>query len=412
MAVRSIIRSLPVNFLAAASGLAGTIIISWVFGPVTFANYMINIAKLAIVLLGLELLPTYFSVYRLQHDAEFAAAFPIFYLLFAAVAAGITALVIALGYIHDASWSMLLYIALCVSQRYFDNTLQAEGKVAAFLWIPAISNSVRLLMLGLLIGLAPQLASGDILWMSLSAGLVASQAYALARFPAAVGAFALSWRRSAVAYLWSLRSNYYPHYLNSVLRRLKDAALPLFVDAFMADKAAAGRFFLYFKAIEFSCAQVRTIEAFMVNAGLRASLQRHRGQLLAGAAVLAQIATVLVSLALLYRQGITWATAGTAAAISLFLIPYVIELYMRSNAYAALEPRKVSASMLANLVTTLLLLSLFRAIGELGVGALIATVVTSQAVSAAFYFLPGRMPRPDRKRVERELIIESRPNDA
>jgi hypothetical protein len=197
-----------------------------------------------------------------------------------------------------------------------------------------------------------------------------------------------------------------------VLRRLKDAALPLFVDAFMADKAAAGRFFLYFKAIEFACAQVRTIEAFMVNAGLRASLQRQRGRLLAGAAVLAQIATVVVSLALLYRQGITWATAGTAAAISLFLIPYVIELYMRSNAYAALEPRKVSASMLANLLTTLLLLGVSRAIGELGVGALIATVVTSQAVSAAVYFLPGRKPRQDRKRLERELIIESRPNDA
>lgn len=412
MAVRSIIRSLPINFLAAASGLAGTIVISWVFGPVTFANYTINIAKLALVLLGLELLPTYFGVYRLQHDKEFAAAFPLFYFLFAAVAAGITALVIALGYIRDPSWSMLLYIVLAVSQRYFDNTLQAEGKVPAFLWIPAVSNSVRLVTLGLLIGVAPQLTSGHILWLSLSVGMAASQACALARLPAATSTFSSSWRWSSITYLWSLRKLYYPHYLNSALRRLRDAALPLFVDTFMADKAAAGRFFLYFKAIEFACAQIRTIEAFMVNTELRAGLQRQRGRLLAGAVVLGQVATVVLSLVLLYRQGISWRTAGTAAAISLFLIPYVIELYMRGNAYAALEPGKVSISMLANLIATLTLLGLFHASGQLGVGALVATIVISQGVSAATYLVWSRKPRTDCERLQRELIIESRPNDA
>ena len=412
MAVRSIIRSLPINFLSAASGLAGTIIVSWVFGPVVFADYTINIAKIAVVLLALELLPSYFSVYRLQHDREFAAALPIFYLLCAAVAAGLTAIIIALGYIQDPSWSMLVFTALSVSQRYFDNTLQAEGKVAAFLWIPAISNSVRLLILGLLLGFAPQLASGDILWLSLAVGLGASQAYALARFPGALKTVGASWRWSSVAYLWRLREHYYPYYVNSMLRRVKEAALPLFVDAFMADKAAAGRFFLYFKAIEFSSAQIRIIETFMVNSELRASLQRQRVRLLAGAAVLGQAATVALSLVLLYRQGLSWQVAGAAAAISLFLIPYVIELYLRSNAYAALEPGKVSTSMLANLGATLLLLSLFRATGELGVGALIATVVIGQAVSAAVYFLPGRKPRRDPKSAERELIVESRPNDA
>ncbi|MFL6772450.1 MAG: hypothetical protein ACJ8ET_01210 [Sphingomicrobium sp.] len=412
VAVRAIVRSLPVNFLAAASGLAGTIIISWVFGPVTFANYMINIAKMAVVLLGLEVLPTFFSVYRLQHDREFAAALPLFYLAFAAVAAGITAFLIVFGYLQDPSWSMLVYAALSVSQRYFDNTLQAEGKVAAFLWLPAISNSVRLLMLGLLAGLARQLGSGDILWLSLSVGLGVSQVYALARFPGALTAFGSSWRWSSVAYLWRLRNNYYPYYVNSVLRRVKEAALPLFVDAFMADKAAAGRFFLYFKAIEFSSAQVRTIEVFMVNSGLRATLQRQRVPLLAGAAALGQAATVVLSLMLLYRQGLSWQTVGTAGAISLFLIPYVIELYMRSNAYAALEPGKVSVSMVANLVATLVLLGLFRATSQLGVGALVATVVIGQGVSAATYFVRRTKPRTDRERLERELIIESRPSDA
>jgi hypothetical protein len=409
---RAIIRSLPVNILAAASGLAGTIIISWVFGPATFAHYTINIAKLAVVLLGLELLPTYFSVYRQQHDHEFAAALPLFYLLFAAVAAGLTALVIGLGYAQDPSWWMLTYMALSVSQRYFDNTLQAEGKVPAFLWLPAISNSVRLVMLGLLLGLDPRLASGDVLWLSLSIGLGAGQAYALARFPGALDAFVSSWRWSSVTYLWHLRSNYYPYYVNSVLRRVKEAALPLFVDAFMPNKAAAGIFFLYFKAIEFACAQLRTIEAFMVNAGLRASLQRQRVRLLTGAVVLGQVATVVLSLILLYRQGISARTVGTAAALSLFLIPYVIELYMRGNAYAALEPMKVSASMVANLFATLALLGLFRAVGQLGVEALVATVVISQGVSAATYFVVRRKSRPDRERLERELVIESRANDA
>ncbi|MFL6742777.1 MAG: hypothetical protein ACJ8E3_02310, partial [Sphingomicrobium sp.] len=157
---------------------------------------------------------------------------------------------------------------------------------------------------------------------------------------------------------------------------------------------------------------VRTIEVFMVNSGLRATLQRQRVPLLAGAAALGQAATVVLSLMLLYRQGLSWQTVGTAGAISLFLIPYVIELYMRSNAYAALEPGKVSVSMVANLVATLVLLGLFRATSQLGVGALVATVVIGQGVSAATYFVRRTKPRTDRERLERELIIESRPSDA
>jgi len=411
MVARAIIRSIPVNLVGAASGLGGPLLISWVFGPVAFAHYTINIAKLAVVLLGLELLPSFFTIYRLQEDRQFAAALPLFYLLFAAAAAAITALIIALGYAKDWSWWMLAYAALSVSQRYFDNTFQAEGKVPAFLWIPAISNSVRLLILGLLLGAAPGLASGDVLWLSLSVGLAVSQAYALAKFPHALSAFGASLRWSSVAYLWGLRSNYYPYYINSVLRRVKEAALPLFVDAFMADKAAAGRFFLYFKAIEFSSAQVRIIETFMVNSGLRAKLQRQRVRLLGGAAALGQAATVVLSLMLLYRQGLSWQTASTAVAISLFLIPYVIELYMRTNAYAALEPGKVSVSMAANLVATLTLLGFFRATNQLGVGALVATVVIGQGVSAATYFMPRGKPPTRRKRQDHEPIVEFGPND-
>jgi hypothetical protein len=90
----------------------------------------------------------------------------------------------------------------------------------------------------------------------------------------------------------------------------------------------------------------------------------------------------------------------------------VIELYMRGNAYAALEPMKVSASMVANLFATLALLGLFRAVGQLGVEALVATVVISQGVSAATYFVVRRKSRPDRERLERELVVESRANDA
>ena len=389
MAIRAIIGSLPVNLLAAAAGLAGTLVIAWFFGPAVFAVYTINISKLAIVLLGLELLPSSFSIYHMQHDPRFAAAMPLFFLLFAGLAAAICALLIAIGYIDEASWAMLLYVVLAVSQRYFDNYLQAEGKVPAFLWIPAIGNSVRLLVLVALVELSPGLAAPDVLWISLAAGMVVGQLYAALRFPAAPRALASSLHRSSAAILWAQRRNYYPHYLNSILRRLRDVALPLFVDTFMADKAAAGRFFLYFRAVEFACAQVRMIEAFMVNLELRSALQPHRMKLLASAVILGQLATVTIALGLLYRDGVTWQTAALAAAISLFLIPYVIELYMRSLALAAFEPTKVTASMVVNLVSVLVLLGIFHAIGRLEVGTLIAAVVISQALSAATYFLPG-----------------------
>ena len=85
MALQKIIRTIPLNLLAAATGIAGTLFISWKFGLEVFAIYTINLAKLSIILLGLEILPSSFSIFRQQSDSAFKIAYPTFYLLFSII---------------------------------------------------------------------------------------------------------------------------------------------------------------------------------------------------------------------------------------------------------------------------------------------------------------------------------------
>ena len=87
MLFKNLARSAILNFGAAAAGLGGTIFITWTFGLAEFAYYTINFAKLSLILLGAEVLPSSFTIFRLQEDREFTRSLPVFYAGFAALAA-------------------------------------------------------------------------------------------------------------------------------------------------------------------------------------------------------------------------------------------------------------------------------------------------------------------------------------
>src|SRR6476661_3642123 len=182
MTLHRIARSFALNVIAAAAGLAGTFVIIWYFGLAEFAFYTINSAKLSLILLGAELLPSSFAIFRLQEDQRFVSAAPIFYVAFALFATAIAAMLIGTGVLEHVSWFMVAFAFTTAMQRYFDAQAQASGRVDAYFWIPASSNIVRLLLLIALSGF--RLASiPDIIWASVAFGGLAGQAVMLSRFP-------------------------------------------------------------------------------------------------------------------------------------------------------------------------------------------------------------------------------------
>jgi hypothetical protein len=392
MAAKTFARSFVLNVTAAAAGLAGTFYITWFFGLSEFAYYTINLAKLSLILLGAELLPNSFTLYRLQEDERFTSAVPVFYLLFAIVAAVAAGMLVVTGLLDRASWFMVAFAFTSALQRYFDTQAQASGRVDAFFWIPAASNIARL---ALLAGLSQLriFSIPDALWASLAVGSVIGQAVMLSRFPEFLDRAAYIKPLAKLHYLWSIRSSYYGYYVNSVLKRLRDTFLPLFCDLVIPSKSEIGRLLVYTRANEAVCGQVRVLEAFMVNRGVRENLRHLRRRIFWTIGPVGQIAIAGIALALIYRHGIGPTDVALAFVAGLFIYPYIAELFWRNDALASFRPRQVTISLLCFMAGLALPPLVAWALGRLSIAILVASYVLGQTLSAATYRLfPGRAP--------------------
>lgn len=400
MSARRIAHSFVLNVAAAAAGLAGTFFITWFFGLAEFAYYTINFAKLSLIMLGAELLPSSFTIFRLQEDPRFTAALPVFYLTFAICASALAGLLIGSALLNHWSWFMLLFVFNAALQRYFDTQAQASGRVDAYFWIPAATNVARLV---LLLGLSrlPYLPAETVLWASIAVAGIIGQAVMISRFPEFLDRTAYRRPLAKFRYLWSIRSAYYEYYANSVLKRLRDTFMPLFCDLTIPSKAVIGHLLVFTRASEAVCGQARVLEAFMVNRAIRENLRHARRQIIMTVGPLGQLAIAMIALLLLYRHGIAPADVALALVTGLFIYPYILELFWRNDALAAFRPRQVTASLLAFLAGLAIPSVIAWAAGRLDVAVLVMSYVLAQTLAAGTYRLyraPSRPPPESRAR--------------
>ena len=391
MAFKAIARSSGLNVAAAIAGVGATLFIIWVFGLAEFAYFTINLAKLSLILLGAELLPSSFTIFRLQGDSRFTAAVPVFYLVFAFVAAAVSAGLILSGLIAHASWFMVLFVTTSTMQRYFDAQAQASGRVDSYFWIPATTNIARL---ALLVGLCQIRGLGvdEILWASVALGSLTGQLVMASRFPEFLDSAVYRQPLTKLGYLWSIRGAYSGYYVNSVLKRLRDTFLPLFCDIAIPSKADIGRLLVFTRANEAVCGQVRVLEAFMINHATREELRGARRRIFWTIAPIGQLAVAAIALVLMYRHGIAPVDVALALATGLFVYPYILELFWRNDALAAFRPRQVTISLLSFLLFLAIPPSVAWAIGMLDIPVLILSYVAGQSAAAATYRLFRSQP--------------------
>ena len=377
-------RSFILNVIAAVAALAGTFYITWIFGLEEFAFYTINLAKLSLILLGAELLPSSFTLFRLQDDERFSSAVVIFYLLFAVLAASLTVFLVGTELVDHASWFMVAFVFTAALQRYFDTQSQASGRVDAFFWIPAASNMARLFLLA---GLSQfkLLSTSDALWASVAFGSLAGQAVMLSNFPEILDRRAYLEPLTKVHYLWSIRRDYYGYYLNSVLKRLRDTFLPLFCDFAIPAKAEIGRLFVYTRANEAVCGQARVLEAFMVNRKSREDLRHLRKHIFWTLGPAGQLAVAGIAIALIYRHQIDRTDVLLSFLTGVYVYPYILELFWRNDALASFAPRRVTISLIAFLAGLAIPPVIASSMGSLSIPVLIFSYVFGQILSATTY---------------------------
>jgi hypothetical protein len=385
------------NVVAGGAALAGTFFIIWNYGLAEFAFYTISMAKLSLILLGIELLPGNFTIFRLQDDERFTQAVPVFYLGFAVIAAAAAAGLIATGLVDHFSWFMIAFVFASAMQVYFDTQAQASGRVGAFFWIPAASNIARLV---LLVGLALlKLPAPDVLWGSVAIGSIIGQAVMITHFPEFLHPAAYRNPLAKLRYLLSIRSAYYAYYVNSLLKRLRDTFLPLFCDLAMPSKAEIGRLLVFVRAIQAVARQVRILEAYMINRTVRDDLRHLRRRIFWTIGPLGHACVAAIALVLIYRHGIEPLDWMLAFVAGLFLYPYIAELFWRNDALASFRPRQVTISLSSFLIGLAAPSLIAWQLGYLGVPVLLVAYVFGQALSAATYRL---FPRAGRSRTTRE----------
>ena len=337
----------------AIAGFAGTWLIIWMFGLEIYADYMIDLAKISLLLLFLEFLPNGYSLFKQQSDDLFAKSYPAFY-SFMTIILTLAAIGLAnVEFFEHPNIFLIAYVGLSVQQFYLDCQLQASGHLAAYYGITALKNILRVifLLVGTVVMELDRNSSGSNvshhLWGSLAASLLLSLILASWRHRPIFVSLIAAGRWNALVFLWQERRAYRPYYLNSLLKRAKDTMLPLLVDALGIDKALAGLILVYAKSFEVVAGQLRVIEAAFTNLALRARLATSRLRIAWVAAAIGQPACILIAAILLQREGLGVEWIIPAIPISFGVYPYVFEILARNDALASGRPRMVTASLLS-----------------------------------------------------------------
>ncbi len=398
MSLIGTLRAPAVNsILAAGLGMLGTLVMVWFAGPEVFAHYAIDLARLALIGLILEVIPSAYAIYHIQRDLQFRAALRAFSGLGSLMLMLATLGLATAGVFSAFSGWIVAYVAYLPAQRYVDTALQADGQLARYFSLIMAVNALRLVLLFAGLQLWPESAS-DVVWASL----------AIASWSSIIMIYALdrSFRRgisrgtgpASLRILWDARQNYYGYYLNAGLKRIKDSLMMLICGSLVSNTTAVAQYVLLFRGIDFVGAQFRIAEAALSNYESRRKVAKSRRRDLAVLSVLGQGAAVVLSTALALQAGpLNWPLLAAIGIASFVLYPYVVEVTLRSDAYAAFQPRRVTLSIMAYIVTVAVVLLVWMPFG-LDLISLVTAQVTAQCAAAAV-FIFNRQPSLEKPRV-------------
>lgn len=340
----------PYTLTSALTGFLGTLLAVRLIGIASFADYAIDLAKLSVILVLTELIPSSYSIFQQQKDPVFGYDIAAFILVLLLVVPVSVLVAHEAGFFSSFSWFAVAYAGGVVVQRYLDACFQAQGRVSELFAITLTTNIARLAALVGLELLVEEIAPADMIWGAAAAGIISSQTIFFARNPAELVPFLRQGGMSSLRRLWAQRASYFGYYPNIALKRLRDVSMALVCDWFVPSKVEAGKYLLAYRGIDFVVGQLRVVEAFLNNMRIREALSASRSRSLLLSAIIGQVLAATMSMVLVSQTGFNADMVPVAFVGSFFVYPYVLELAARSDAYASFAPSRVTFSLLAFLL--------------------------------------------------------------
>lgn len=350
---RTFLRSSVLNVLMAAFNFSTTILLVRWFGSETYSSYIVDLSIISLVLLMIELVPSNYSVFRMQEDEKWQGVLATFTV---ASMVGVALLVFMagmLGGIFKAySFWMVGYAAALSSKRYLDILLQSSGRLTEFLQIELAAAFFRLVALCSLL-MAGNTGSTEV-WASLAISVVLAQLQWSVRNSHELVPFFGVMRLDSWLGMLARWRDFRGYYFGIALKRVKDNAVPLVADRILGSAEALSAFFLAQRGLVFALGQVRILESLLNHRGaLKAasSLSLSKKYIL-GAAV--QSACIATSAGLFVASGLSAPPWQVAIALSFCVWPILFYVMDRAEAYSSFDPARVNRSLLGYLLILVL----------------------------------------------------------
>lgn len=340
------------NMCSAALNLATTVLIVRWCGAAVYADFIVDLAVVALLLLLLEVVPSNFSVFRLQDDRGWRRVVEWHLMLVTVIVLVAVTVLGRLGWSFQAftPW-IALYAVTQVLKRYLDLMLQSSGRLKAFMGVEVFSSLFRLMLL--FAGVVAGYRGISVIWGSLAISVAVAQSLWLMWMGKTLDVGPpehVLVRREGFA---STLRQFVPYYPGIALRRVKDNLLPLVGNWVLGSKEALGLLMLAYRGLIFANGQLRIFEALLYHRGTLDEVEALAPKSMAVIAAGVQMIAIAASCVLLMLSGEPLKPFGLALLLSFLVWPMSFYAIERANAYSGFQAGRVNVGLLVYVVTVL-----------------------------------------------------------
>lgn len=348
-----------INIMTAAINMLSTILLTRWFGAGVFADYVIDLAYLSLLLILLELVPSAYMVYRVQEQPHLLKGVASISLVTAVILSVVIILLGELSHLFKqySIW-MSIYIGFQCLKRFFDIRLQSDGRLKEFLGIELMSSIFRLiLMWG---AFAIGMSTTESVWGSLALGVVLAQILWSVRNPSDLKVFIFLFDTSVWLSLLAERHQYFRYYLSVFLKRIRDNLVSVMGGFYFTSREVAGSFFLLYRGLVFASGQIRIFEGMLSHRKTLSNLEFKPASKLIVVSLAGQILCLSTSYIITTLAGIDEFPILSGFLLSTIIWMSVLYIYWRAAAYSRYQLRSVNLSMAAYIITMTMLVTILQ----------------------------------------------------
>lgn len=342
--------TIAVSSSAAFVNFLGTILLVRWFGAVVYADYLVDLTYVSLLLVLLEIVPSNYSLFRIQDDPALIRGIRALAVAGALGLLGITRMVGSLfDVFHAKSVWIALYAGSMAIKRYLDIRLQSAGRLREFFEIELRGAVIRIVLLAVF--LRWRLRSVDAVWASLAGAVLVAQLSWFVQHLDEARSFMSVFNRSVWLPLVRERRRYIPYYTGSAVKRLRDNLVPLLADCFFIDRETMGAFLLAYRGLLFTLGQLRIVEGMLNHRDTLAVVMGLPFSQRVFVAAVGQLICILVSVIFIFASGIELPLIAPTVLLSVIVWPYIFSTAQRAEAYSSYDTLRVNSAMVTYCVS-------------------------------------------------------------